>query len=399
MALGALIAAYQEDDEGGLRALLPLAGQSLIEYQARCLAAAGIAPIVVLAERIPPALNEAFERLRIDKIPVVAVDNAIEGATRFEAGALILFLGDGIVPPPELIADLVVGDETTVMTVADDAEHQRFERIDAQSRWAGVAIVDAHLLSSTAAMLGDWDLQSTLLRRVIQEGAIRIPVSTENGEPLLVDRADQLAGFERAMITASRGARRDLASRYLLPPIEDFVTGQLLEAPVRPAWLLWGALILSIAAVGAFLKGWPIVAVICLVLATPLDLVAARIATLRLRPLPARMLSRRLLWPVAGLALLALGWWQTRNGGGWGSSVAALATVAFAEAARVEAPNMPLSGEIWLFSRRNAIFLGVPFALFSAWNGYLGTVALYAAASFFLLQHIHHKLGRELTRD
>ena len=40
MGLGALIAAYQEDDEGGLRALLPLAGQTLVEYQVRCAAAA-----------------------------------------------------------------------------------------------------------------------------------------------------------------------------------------------------------------------------------------------------------------------------------------------------------------------------------------------------------------------
>jgi len=41
MALGALIGAYQEDDAGGLRALLPLAGHTLFEYQARCAAAAG----------------------------------------------------------------------------------------------------------------------------------------------------------------------------------------------------------------------------------------------------------------------------------------------------------------------------------------------------------------------
>ena len=41
LAVGALIGAYQEDDEGGLRALLPLSGRTLIEYQVRCAAAAG----------------------------------------------------------------------------------------------------------------------------------------------------------------------------------------------------------------------------------------------------------------------------------------------------------------------------------------------------------------------
>jgi len=48
MAVGALIGAYQEDDSGGLRALLPLSGRTLIEYQARCAAAAGAAPIIVV---------------------------------------------------------------------------------------------------------------------------------------------------------------------------------------------------------------------------------------------------------------------------------------------------------------------------------------------------------------
>jgi hypothetical protein len=64
MALGALIAAYQEDDSGGLRALLPLAGRTLLEYQVRCAAAAGAAPVVIVVERVPQALQDAFERLR-----------------------------------------------------------------------------------------------------------------------------------------------------------------------------------------------------------------------------------------------------------------------------------------------------------------------------------------------
>ena len=69
MALGALIAAYHEDDQGTLRALFPLAGRTLIEYQARCVAAVGAAPIVVMVERIPAALNDAFERLRVSVAP------------------------------------------------------------------------------------------------------------------------------------------------------------------------------------------------------------------------------------------------------------------------------------------------------------------------------------------
>ena len=399
MALGALIAAYQEDDEGGLRALLPLAGQSLIEYQARCAFAAGAAPIVLIVERIPAALNEAFDRLRQDGINVIAVSDGLEAASRFEAGALILLVGDGIVAHPQLAATLADQEEPCIATLPDDPEHERFERIDAQSRWAGLAVVEGHMLASTAAMLGDWDLQSTLLRRTLQEGAILVPLTPEEGEPLLIDKAEQLDGFERAMMAASRGARRDFVSRYLLPPVEELATNHILQTRIRPAWLNWGALALTLVAAAAFLKGWPVAAVGLLLLSTPLDLIASRVATLRLRPLAATAIAPRLLWPAAGIALLGLAIWASRNGGGWGAVVCAITAIAFAEAARTERPQGPLGGEIWLFSRRNAIVLLLPFAVLGAWNSGLAALALYAAGSFFLLQHVRHRLSAELTRN
>jgi hypothetical protein len=150
MALGALIAAYQEDDQGGLRAVLPLAGQTLIEYQARCAAAVGAAPVVVIVERVPPNLHEAFERLRFDGIPIVAVSDAGEAASRFEPNGMILLLGDGVVPTPELVAQIADEREPTVATLPDDPEHERFERIDARARWSGVALVQGQLVASTA---------------------------------------------------------------------------------------------------------------------------------------------------------------------------------------------------------------------------------------------------------
>jgi hypothetical protein len=137
---------------------------------------------------------------------------------------------------------------------------------------------------------------------------------------------------------------------------------------------------------------------VLLLLSTPLDLVASRLATLRLRPLPARMVSRLALWPAAGLALLALGWWEYRHGTGWGALVTAGATLGFAEAARIERHSFPAGSGIWLLSRRNAIFAAIPFALAGAWTSYLVSLLAYAAASLFIAQHMRH-LANELTRS
>ena len=389
MAVGALIGAYQEDDSGGLRALLPLAGRTLLEYQVRCASAAGAAPIVVVVQHMPQALQDAFERLRLDGVGVFPVSDVDDAVSRFEAGSMILLIGDGVAPSAELVAAIAEEPEPAVATVHDDEAHASFERIDAESRWAGVAMVDAHLLGSTAAMLGDWDLQSTLLRRTLQEGAMRVPAVDTGGDPLLAESAEDLADFQRTLLIGSRGLRPDWVSRYLLPPVEEFATEQLMETGVKPAWLMWSALALTLGGAFCFSRGWLGAGLILLLLSMPLDLIASRLASLRLKPLAVRMLSRLALWPAAGVALLALGVWEARHVSGWGAFISAVAAVAFAEATRVERSGMQ-DGELWLLSRRSAIVLASPFALAGAWTSYIVGSLIYAAVSFFIVQHVRH---------
>jgi len=171
---------------------------------------------------------------------------------------------------------------------------------------------------------------------------------------------------------------------------EEVATEQLIATRIRPRWLIWAAVALTLGGAACFSRGWLGAGLAMLVLSTPLDLVAKRLAALRLRPLPIRMISRLALWPAAGLALLALGWWEMRNGG-WGTFLAAASTLAFAEAARIEQAPMPPDSELWLFSRRSAIFAAIPFALGSAWIAYLIALLIYAATSFFIVQQVRHQ--------
>jgi hypothetical protein len=394
MITGALIGAYQENDSGGLCALLPLSGRTLLEYQARCAAAAGASPIVILVDQIPIALNEALQRLQQEGISAAAVTDSNDAANRFGVGDRVLLIGDGIAPPADLLVSLIEEEEPAIVTVPDDEEHQQFERIDAASRWSGVALADAQTLGATAAMLGDWDLQSTLLRRMLQSGARLLPIEKGQAEPVLAVREDDLSALERQLIVASRGTRSDWASRYLLPLIEESATEALLKSTIAPQRLIEAALVLTILAALAFFEGWMWPGLGLLVVTTPLDLIARRLATLRLKPLPARSRTPALLWPAAGLALLALGWWQAGHGSGWGAFYAAIACSAFAEAARIERIIPEIPGEVWLFSRRNAIFAAIPFAIFGAWTAAVVFLSLYAGASFFVVQFLNHSIRR-----
>jgi hypothetical protein len=164
-----------------------------------------------------------------------------------------------------------------------------------------------------------------------------------------------------------------------------------METAVRPAWLVWGALALTLAAAVCFTRGWLGAGLVLLLLSSPLDLIADRLATIRLKPLAGKMWGRIGLWPAAGLALLSIGLWETRHGTGWGSLVAAAAACAFGEAMRIEKAAMPADGDIWLLSRRSAIFLAVPFALAGAWTAFLIAMLAYAAFSFFIVQRVRHR--------
>jgi hypothetical protein len=204
-----------------------------------------------------------------------------------------------------------------------------------------------------------------------------------------------MAGFERRLLLASRGARDDLVSRFILPLVEEVATERLMETRLRPQWLVRIALALTVGAALAFTRGWLWQGLVALLLATPLDLIARRIALLRLRPLSPSLPAQRLLWPAAGLALVALGWFEARHGAGWGAMVAALSAAAFAQAMIVERSAAEPPGSLYLFSRRTAIWLAIPFAIGGWWPLYLGLLALYAGASFFVAQHFHHRVAHD----
>ncbi|HEU0135288.1 MAG TPA: hypothetical protein VFR28_10730, partial [Allosphingosinicella sp.] len=173
MTLAAVIAAYHEADDagGGLRATLPIAGRTLIERQVRLAAGAGAEPVVVVVERVTSLLNSALDRLRSEGVTLVLARSAEEAAEAVHSNDRVLLVGDGLVAPEAAIARLLAIDGPCILIVPDLRVDDRYERIDSQSRWAGLALIDGEMLKQTAAMLRDWDLQSTLLRRAVQAGA------------------------------------------------------------------------------------------------------------------------------------------------------------------------------------------------------------------------------------
>lgn len=386
MALGALVTAIEESDDAGLRALLPVAGRPLVELQLRAVGAIGASPIVVLVDNPPSGLIGLLDRMRGEGFNIVMAEDAGDVAARFEAEALVIQVADGIVPDQAQLQLLGETEEPQIITVPDEDAHDRYERIDLTRRWAGLSLVEGRDIGGTAAMLGEWDLSSTLLRRSVQAGAQL--VAGEEGEgrgPLLVETPGDADDYSRRLLAASKGERRDWVARHITPLFEDFLTEKLSATGLRPGWIAIMGLVLVAAAIPAFLFGQGLLALGFLLLSMPLDLVARRMATLRLKPFVSGDWRMRMRWPVFGGALLALGWWLYASAG-WGAMMAALSLVVFAEVLRPMRRGARF--EIWLFARRPAILILVALGSFGQWLAALLALTAYAGGSLILAQRV-----------
>jgi hypothetical protein len=147
--------------------------------------------------------------------------------------------------------------------------------------------------------------------------------------------------------------------------------------------ILLTAHLLTLGAAAALLFGQGLAGIIIMLLALPLDVVARRVAALRLKPMSAGDWREWLSWPLAGLVLVALVVWRMPLDG-WGVASTALALLVIAEVLRPIRRGSRFS--LWLFDRRPAITLMLPFAIFSAWSAGLILLMGYAGASLIAAQ-------------
>ena len=391
MTLAALIAAYHEADDGGLRATLPIAGRTLIERQVRLAHAAGAGPVIVVVERVTAELGAALDRLRSEGIGIVLSRGATEAAAAVNSTDRVLLVGDGLVAPEAAIARLVALDGPAILVVPDLRVDERYERIDSQSRWAGLALIDGEMLKQTAAMLRDWDLQSTLLRRAVQAGARQLSVrgEAEDELPLVAETSDDLEALEARILAGAHHRRSDWVSRYLLGPVERLATRWLMPTAVTPTAIGLAATLLMLLAALAFARHMLGLGLALLLLATPLDGIGDRLASLRLQGDRGPSWWGVLLPALSAgvLVILASTLAATR---GWGCLALAGTIIAFVVASRIEAEGRDLPGRLWLAERKGMSWLILPFAAANLWGTGLTVLAFYAGASFFWAQRHAH---------
>lgn len=206
-----LIAALRRTDDGTLRAALPLAGRSVIAWQAALLHSLGAERILCLTETPTPEIIELQHSLEEQGVQFHALKNfaAIPALVRGEDDLVIL--ADGLVPEPAVVRAVLGGEESLARAVATiPADHplaaeypEDFERIDAVRHWAGVLAMRGAAVQHLADFPDDADAVSLLLRLALQAGTPQRELAARELVPeswLLAGSAGAVTRHEEALI-------------------------------------------------------------------------------------------------------------------------------------------------------------------------------------------------------
>ena len=364
------------------QALQPIAGASLVERQLRLLAAAGVTHAVLLVEGLPADMAAVVGGVRGGRMRIDIVRSLAEAVPQLHGATRVLVLAEGCLPEPDLVGQIALAPMPAVATIADGPGLERYERIDAETRWAGLALLDAGRIGDTAAMLGEWDPASTLLRRAVQEGARRVPAGIP---PLLASDQAAMAHVERRLLIGARRGRRGWARRWIEGPLSDRLLPLMLERRVPRAPVGIGAAVLAIAAGILALGGWRWGALAALLVSGAAMASANQLYALHGDHSRARVLQRYGRLAGLALALLGLAIGLFRQDGQWGWLLVALATAAALGTQHLMALLAKhMGGTIdlpWLAAPGALPWAILPFAIAGWWGTGAIALALYAVAS------------------
>ena len=304
-------------------------GVDPVEVQLRRARAAGAAHAVVYVERVTSALLATVDRLRREGLTVDIARTIADAAEYIHPDEAVLMIAPDVVVMPERLQALANSPEPLLLCVRDEPANGRFELIDATARWTGFARIDGGLLRRTAAMVGDWDLASTLLRRAVQEGAARITLTPDEAETdlLFVDSADAARQSGRRLIAATPATNAGWGTTWLVAPLARTLARVASDLNVDARWTTFaGFAILTISAACA-LAGWVVASLMLVFLGQLCDLageIGAK-AGLGSRRLEAYRFPLRAT--AASLVVLAMGTTLALRTVQWGCIVLALVIV------------------------------------------------------------------------
>jgi hypothetical protein len=153
-----------------------LFGEPLLAFQINHLRNLGITRFWVEVDTLPGAIVAIADRLRAQGVTIDFIRSPQELSGKLAEGEILLVQSEGILADDALLTEIAQQNSPLVATVDGRDENERFERIDLNTRWTGLALFDKRTIDGIASLPDGWSIASSLLRQALQDNIPHKPV-------------------------------------------------------------------------------------------------------------------------------------------------------------------------------------------------------------------------------
>jgi hypothetical protein len=228
-------------------------GNPLLFHQIMHLHDVGLRRFLLSVDAVPGSLLALVDGLRDRGIDIEIIRSVNEVLTAL-GDAQILVLDAQIWASQECIDHLLKGSGNRILTVEEHAENAAFERIDLNSRWAGLAVVESSALRSAGDMPEGWDLGSVILRLMLQLQCKTVPLrQADLGGKRLVHLA---ATTQYAQIFDRENPSKGWLEKLIFATISEKIANQSWRNPTARALAEWSFPVLSFLCLASAAAGF-----------------------------------------------------------------------------------------------------------------------------------------------
>ena len=228
-----------------------LAGGSLIEHQITTLARAGILKFLIEVENYGGSLTALADRCRTKGLVVVFVQTGADIQSFVEASDRIWVQSSQLYVQFGLIETLTNATENFVATVDSRDENTAFERIDLNTRWAGVSVVGQDTIATLRDLPDDWSIISSLLRQSVLAQIPMRPVSQQhitNGTLTVLTAPQDFSELNRQILRRRVASRSGFVESQLFGPVLARIVPIIWQNPFAVAITKFASPILALVA-------------------------------------------------------------------------------------------------------------------------------------------------------
>ncbi len=255
-----------------------VAGGSLIEYQITTLARVGIQRFLIEVENVDGSLISLAERCRTKNRTVDFVRTGADLQRYIKPDDRIWVQSGLLYAQLGLIETLVKTNENFVATLDSRAENSAFERIDLNTRWAGVSVVGTDIIAALGDLPEDWSLLSSLLRQAV---LAKVPFRSlaqqhvQSGTLTILTGAHDFAALNRQILLRRVASRSGFVETKLFGPLLATLVPVIWQSPVAVLISKFAAPLVALAAIALALVGFATAA--CLVAFVAISAISLRL--------------------------------------------------------------------------------------------------------------------------